>query len=184
MTGGVSRETAGNPSLRPQFTREQEAGIDILALNNRVQLELVRAWQTSKDQIIIIPAVVMTGFSSVRANAALVKGRTYEATLTAYPIRNSNWTWSINANADNTRSTLVEWNRSCFWGSNTTNPDRATERTCSGERAGDMWMQMTAKSVDHLPSWLQDVTRRVRRERRRLPGLGRQGPGDRSDQLV
>ena len=153
-TAGVSRETAGNPSLRPQFTREQEVGIDLLALNNRVQLELVRAWQMSKDQIIVIPAVVMTGFSSVRANAAVVKGRTYEATLTAYPIRSTNWTWSINANADNTRSTLVEWGRSCFWGSNA---GRETERTCAGEHAGDMWMQMTAKNVDHLPSWLQDV---------------------------
>ena len=153
-TAGVSRETAGNPSLRPQFTREQEAGIDLLAFNNRLQLELVRAWQMSRDQIIIIPAVVMTGFSSVNANAALVKGRTYEATLTAYPIRNTNWTWSINANADNTRSTLVEWGRSCFWGSNA---GRETERTCSGEHAGDMWMQMTAKKIDHLPSWLSDV---------------------------
>ena len=88
------------------------------------------------------------------ANAALVKGRTYEATLTAYPIRSTNWTWSINANADNTQSTLVEWGRSCFWGSNV---GRDMEYTCDGEHAGDMWMQMTAKNVDHLPSWLQDV---------------------------
>ncbi len=151
---GITRGTAGNPTLRPQFTREQEAGIDLLAFDNRVQLELVRAWQTSKDQIILIPATVISGYSSLMANAALVKGRTYEATLTAYPVRSRNWTWSINANADNTRSTLVEWGRSCFWGSNV---GRETEYTCDGEHAGDMWMQMTAKNLDHLPSWLQDV---------------------------
>jgi TonB-linked SusC/RagA family outer membrane protein len=151
---GITRGTAGNPSLKPQFTREQEAGIDILAFNNRVQLELVRAWQMSRDQIIIIPAVVITGYSSALANAALVKGRTYEATLTAYPIRNQNWTWSINANADNTRSTLVEWGRSCFWGSNA---GRETEFTCDGEHAGDMWMQKTVRSLNELPSWLQNV---------------------------
>jgi TonB-linked SusC/RagA family outer membrane protein len=151
---GITRGTAGNPFLRPQFTREQEAGIDMLLFNNRVQLELVRAWQMSKDQIILIPATVISGYSSLMANAALVKGRTYEATLTAYPVRSKNWTWSINANADNTRSTLVEWGRSCFWGSNV---GRETEFTCDGEHAGDMWMQMTAKNIDHLPSWLQDV---------------------------
>ena len=153
-TGGLSRETAGNPFLRPQFTREHEVGIDVLAFNNRVQLELVRAWQTTKDQIIIVPAAVITGYSSLNANAALVKGRTYEATLTAYPVRGRNWTWSINANADNSVTTLVEWGRSCFWGSNA---GRETERTCSGERAGDMWMQKTVRGVDELPSWLQSV---------------------------
>jgi TonB-linked SusC/RagA family outer membrane protein len=151
---GITRGTAGNPTLRPQFTREQEAGVDLLAFNNRVQLELVRAWQMSKDQIILIPATVISGYSSLMANAALVKGRTYEATLTAYPIRSRDWTWSINANADNTRSTLVEWGRSCFWGSNV---GRETEYTCDGEHAGDMWMQRTVRSLDNLPSWLADV---------------------------
>ena len=117
-TGGLSRETAGNPSLRPQFSREQEIGVDVLALDNRLQLELVRAWQTTKDQIIIVPATVITGYSSVSANAAVIKGRTYEATMSMYPLRTSNWTWSIDANAHNSRTKLVEWGRSCFWGSN------------------------------------------------------------------
>ena len=150
-TGGLSRETAGNPSLRPQFSREQEIGIDMLALDNRLQLELVRAWQTTKDQIIIVPATVITGYSSVSANAAVIKGRTYEATMSMYPLRTRNWTWSIDANAHNSRTKLVEWGRSCFWGSNA---DREHERTCAGEQAGDFWMERTVRSSDELPSWL------------------------------
>jgi TonB-linked SusC/RagA family outer membrane protein len=150
-TDGVRRETAGNPSLRPQFSREQEVGIDMLALDNRLQLELVRAWQTTKDQIIIVPATVITGYSSVSANAAVVKGRTYEATMTMYPLRTQNWTWSVDANAHNSETKLVEWGRSCFWGSNA---GREHERTCAGERAGDFWMERTVRSVEELPSWL------------------------------
>ena len=63
-TSGLARETAGNPSLKPQFTREHDFGIDILAFNNRAQLELVYARQTSRDQIIIVPA---TGNETVGA---------------------------------------------------------------------------------------------------------------------
>ena len=133
-TSGLSRENAGNPSLKPQFTREHDFGLDILAFNNRAQLELVYARQTSRDQIIIVPATVITGYSSVSANAAKVKGRTYEATLTLVPVNNRNTRWSVNFVADNTQTTLVEWERSCFWGSNA---GREHERTCAGERAGD-----------------------------------------------
>jgi hypothetical protein len=34
-SGGVTRNNQGNPNLRPQFTREQEVGIDIIGFNNR-----------------------------------------------------------------------------------------------------------------------------------------------------
>ena len=149
---GVTRENAGNPSLKPQFTREQEVGLDIIALNNRLQLELVYAHQKTTDQMIIIPATVITGFSSMRANAAEVKGRTYEASLQAYPVRTRNFTWSVNAVADNSDTRLVEWNRSCFWGSNA---GREHEFTCAGERAGDFYVKRTVRSVDELPSWLR-----------------------------
>src|SRR5690606_18667643 len=105
---------------------------------NRVQLELVYAKQNSRDQIILVPATVISGYASLYANAARVEGRTYEATITAYPIRTQNVTWSVNAVMDNSETKLVEWNRSCFWGSNA---GRTHERTCAGERAGDFWMQ-------------------------------------------
>jgi len=152
-TSGLTRENAGNPQLKPQFTREQEVGLDLIAFNNRVQLELVYAHQMSRDQIIIVPAVVATGYSSLRANAALMSGRTLEMTLQAYPIRTQNFSWSVTAIADNTKTILKEWGRSCFWGSNS---GREHEFTCAGQRMGDFWMQRTVRSRDELPSWLQD----------------------------
>lgn len=150
---GLSRETAGNAALKPQFTREQEVGIDLIAFNNRMSLELVYAHQMTRDQMIVVPATVITGFSSVRANAAVMKGRSYEATLQAYPIRRQNLTWSVNAVADNSVTRITDWNRSCFWGSNA---GREHEFTCAGERAGDFWVQNTVESRDELPVWLQD----------------------------
>ncbi|HSJ23654.1 MAG TPA: SusC/RagA family TonB-linked outer membrane protein [Longimicrobiales bacterium] len=152
-SAGLSKSTAGNPALKPEFTREHDWGIDLIAFGNRMQLELVYAKQHTKDNIIVLPATVISGYNSFRANAGAMEGRTYEMTLTAYPIRRQNLTWSINAIADNSRHTLTEWGRACFWGSNA---GRTHEFTCAGEQAGNFWVQRTARSHDELPSWLQD----------------------------
>jgi TonB-linked SusC/RagA family outer membrane protein len=150
---GLSKSTAGNPALSPEFTREHDIGLDIIAFNNRVQLELVYATQTTKDNIIILPATVMSGYNSFRANAGAMKGNTLEATLQAFPIRTRDLTWSLTAVADKSVNTLTEWNRACFWGSNA---GRGHEFTCAGERAGNFWMQRLAKEHSDLPSWLED----------------------------
>jgi TonB-linked SusC/RagA family outer membrane protein len=151
-TSGLTRETAGNPQLRPSFTREQEVGIDMIAFNNKVQLELVYANQVSSDQIIIVPATVATGYSSVRANAGVLTGHTLEATLQYNAIRNQNLQWTISATADKTDTRLTEWERSCFFGSNTS---REHEYTCAGQRMGDFWIHKFTATTAELPSWLQ-----------------------------
>jgi hypothetical protein len=150
-TTGLSKNTAGNPSLKPSFTQEYDLGVDVIAFNNRLQLELVYAKQTTSDNIITLPATVISGYNSFYANAAKMEGRTYEATLTAFPIRTRNVTWSIGAVADNSVTRLTEWERSCFYGSNA---GREHEFTCAGQRAGDFWVQRTLRRPDELPSWL------------------------------
>jgi TonB-linked SusC/RagA family outer membrane protein len=152
-TTGLSKSTAGNPALKPEFTREHDVGIDFIGFGNRMQLELVYARQMTRDNIIVLPATVMSGYNSFRANAAKMSGRTYEMTLTAYPIRRRDLTWSLTAIADNSVNTLEEWGRACFWGSNA---GRSHEFTCAGERAGNFWVQRTARSHNDLPSWLQN----------------------------
>jgi TonB-linked SusC/RagA family outer membrane protein len=149
---GLSKSTAGNPALKPEFTREHDVGIDLIAFGNRMQLELVYARQFTRDNIILLPATVMSGYNSFRANAAKMEGRTYEVTLTAFPIRRSDLTWSLTAVADNSRNKLVEWGRACFFGSNA---GRTHEFTCAGESAGDFWVQKMMRDVNDLPSWLQ-----------------------------
>jgi len=150
---GLYKENAGNPSLKPSFTQEYDTGIDIIAFNNRMQLELVYAKQTTSDNIILLPATVISGYSSFYANAATMEGRTFEATLTAFPIRTRDVTWSLGAVADNSVTKLTEWGRACFWGSNA---GRTHEYTCAGERAGDFWVQRTLRGPGELPSWLTD----------------------------
>jgi TonB-linked SusC/RagA family outer membrane protein len=148
-TGGLSRNTAGNAQLRPQFTREQEFGIDVIGFNNRVQLELVYASQVSRDQIIALPITVITGFNSVMGNGATIQGHTYEATIQAYPVRTRNTTWNLSLVADRGDNKITHWGRACFFGSNA---GRTHEYTCEGERAGDFWTQTHVRSADQLPA--------------------------------
>jgi hypothetical protein len=152
-TAGVTRNNQGNPNLRPQFTREQELGIDIIAFNNRAQLELVYATQMSRDQIIFLPAITMTGFNSVLGNGATIEGQTYEATLQAWPIRTRDLTWNLTTTLDRSRNEITKWERSCFYGSNA---GRTHEYTCEGQSAGDFWVQTLTRSHDQLPSWIQN----------------------------
>jgi hypothetical protein len=149
---GLSRENAGNPQLRPSFTREQEVGIDFIGFNNRLQVELVYASQVSKDQVIIVPATVATGYSSVRANAGVMVGNTYETTVTWNAIRGRNFSLSLNGTADHTETTLTEWDRSCFYTSNTS---REHEYTCAGQKMGQFWIYKFLENKSELPSWLQ-----------------------------
>lgn len=151
---GLTRfATAGNSQLRPHFTREQEVGLDLIALNNRLSLELVYAWHMSRDQMITVPATVISGYSSVRANAGVMTGRTFEATVEVFPIRSPSTTWSLNLVMDNSKNFIKEWDRSCFFGSNA---GRYHEFNCAGERMGAWWVETHATRADKLPLWLQD----------------------------
>jgi hypothetical protein len=152
-TGIPSRGNQGNPNLKPQFTREQEFGIDMIGFDNRVQVELVYAMQESRDQIIWLPAVVMSGYNSVRGNGAVIEGNTYELSVEAWPVRRPDLQWNLGVVLDRSRNEITEWNRSCFWGSNA---GRNHERTCVGASAGDFWLSQHTTSFDDLPAWLDE----------------------------
>lgn len=149
----LTRNNQGNPNLRPNFTREQEVGLDIIALNNRLQVEAVYAFQTSRDQIIALPAVTVSGFNSVQGNGAVIEGHTYELSVQAWPIRSRDLQWNLGVVLDRSGNEITQWNRSCFWGSNA---GRNHERTCAGASAGDWWLSSLTRDVSELPVWLED----------------------------
>jgi TonB-linked SusC/RagA family outer membrane protein len=155
-TGGVSRYTQGNPNLKPQFTREQDIGIDIIGFNNRVQLELVYAFQTSRDQVITVPAINISGFSQVRANGGTIRGHTYEATIQAFPVRTRDFTWNLSVTLDKSGNEVTYWGRTCYVGTQ----DGFTggnQFMCEGSQVGDFYMTKLTRTLDELPSWLQPI---------------------------
>jgi TonB-linked SusC/RagA family outer membrane protein len=156
-SGAVTRYTQGNANLRPQFTREQDIGLDIIAFNNRVSLELVYAFQVSRDQVITLPAINISGFSNVRGNGATIEGNTIEATIQAYPIRTRDLTWNMSLVMDRSRNEITYWNRSCYVGTQS-GFTGGNQFVCEGSQMGDFYMTSLTKSMDDLPSWLQEIS--------------------------
>lgn len=87
-----------NPNLRPNMISNMEAGMDISILKNRINYTITAYQNNSKDQIVKIPTLWETGYSNRMINAGEVRNRGLEMTLNTFPVRNKNFSWSVNAN--------------------------------------------------------------------------------------
>lgn len=107
--GSVTPVNLGNRSLKPEFSVEQEAGIDA-ALLGRFVLGLTYANSVTEDQILQVPLPAFTGFRSQWQNAGTLENTTWEASLEARLLRTQNFRWSARVLYDRTRSTITELN--------------------------------------------------------------------------
>lgn len=87
-----------NPNLRPNMITNMEAGMDVSILKNRINYTITAYQNNSKDQIVKIPTLWETGYSNRMINAGEVRNRGVEMTLNTFPVRNKNFSWSVNAN--------------------------------------------------------------------------------------
>jgi TonB-linked SusC/RagA family outer membrane protein len=154
-TNGLTRNSAGNSQLKPQFTTEQEFGITSILFSSKLSVELVYARQTTKDQIIGLPVPTISGFNTVVGNAGTVTGNTFEITLNAPVINRRDLTLSLTAVADRSRNKITEWGRACFFGHTIASELSNHEYSCAGEQRGDFWGARHIRAVEELPSWLQ-----------------------------
>ncbi len=129
-TGAVTKNTLGNRDLKPEKAVEIEAGVDMIVAN-RYSLALTYARQTTSDQLIQLPLPAVVGYTAQWVNTGVQSGRTYEATLEARLISRPNLSWSMNLVADHMRSTIDEWNRSCFIDT--------LRNICAGASLTEMW---------------------------------------------
>ena len=147
--GGVSKGTLGNRFLGPERTTEREAGLDMI-IDDRFQLELTYATQTTTDQIIQIPQPAPTGYSNRWMNSGEITGTTYELTFQALMVQRPGFTWDMTMIADRTTSEITEWNRPCYF----TGTGGMIHR-CLGANRSQMWGQRHLLSHSELPEWHQ-----------------------------
>ncbi|MGH7476483.1 MAG: SusC/RagA family TonB-linked outer membrane protein [Longimicrobiales bacterium] len=106
--GRVSPVTLGNTNLKPEFSIEQEAGIDAGFLGNRFILGLTYANAVTEDQILPVPLPAYSGFGTQWRNAGTLESNTWEATLEANLVQTPDLSWSARLLYDRTRSTITE----------------------------------------------------------------------------
>lgn len=96
-----------NPGLRPNMITNIEGGMDFSILKNRISYTITAYQNNSKDQIVRIPTLWETGYSNRVINAGEVRNRGLEMTLNTYPVKNQNFSWSVNANWAMNRNEII-----------------------------------------------------------------------------
>ncbi len=147
--GRLTKSTLGNRRLKPEFSIEQEAGIEI-GLLDRFLLDITYAHTETRDQILQVPLTPVYGYDSQWQNAGTLESRTWEASLRAFIIQQRNFNWSATVLFDRTRSEITEFDRTPFrWGPYNSFFNR------EGEEFGAMygWKWMTR--YDQLPGELE-----------------------------
>ncbi len=82
-------------NLKPERTRELEAGVDIGFLKDAADLSFTWYKRTSVDVILLIPVAASSGFTVEGANAARIRNSGVELSLNVRPITRRNVTWDV-----------------------------------------------------------------------------------------
>lgn len=109
VAGGRIRPiNLGNTALKPEFSIEQEAGVDAAFLDGRAVLGVTYANTVTEDQILQVPLPAFSGFQTQWRNAGTLESNTWEASLDARLMQTDNFLWSARVLFDRTRSTITE----------------------------------------------------------------------------
>jgi len=146
----ITPVTLGNKDLKPEFATEQEMGIDLL-LFGRLSLDLTYAMTEVTDQILQVPALAYTGFSTQWRNAGTLESNTFEATLNATLLRRPGFTWNARLLLDRTQQEITQLDVPAY---QTGTGDQGLDNNFyvrEGEAIGAFYGFQFATKCSHLP---------------------------------
>lgn len=106
--GRISPVSLGNKDLKPEFSTEHEAGLDIGLFNFKAVASLTYAKSKTENQILPVPQPSYTGFTRQWRNAGTIESKTWEASLDLRLIERPDFNWSARVLFDRTRSEVTE----------------------------------------------------------------------------
>ncbi|MBO9564924.1 MAG: SusC/RagA family TonB-linked outer membrane protein [Niastella sp.] len=92
--------TGGNQNLRPELTKQQDMGVEMKFLKNRLGIDFTYYTLRSSDQILSARSSYLTGYILKFINGGLVENRGLEIQLTGTPIQTKDFNWDITLNFD------------------------------------------------------------------------------------
>ncbi|QNF33686.1 SusC/RagA family TonB-linked outer membrane protein [Adhaeribacter swui] len=99
--------TRNNPNLKPERTKSFEAGLEMSFLTNRVGFDVTYYKASTVDQIIPIQVSTTSGFNFAYVNSGEVENKGFEVTAFVNPIKNDNFSWTLNANWTRNRNQVI-----------------------------------------------------------------------------
>ena len=91
--GTVVGATAGDPNIRPELTKEIEAGVDATLWNGRGNLELTLYSRKTSDLLVPLTPAPTTGFSLAFVNGGKIQNQGLEIGAGVTPIHTPSFDW-------------------------------------------------------------------------------------------
>ena len=139
--GAIFPINLGNRSLKPEFTTEREAGINFVFFEN-MGLDLTYAWQTTDDQLLLVPQPAFVGFSNQWQNAGEISAQTYEVSLRYAAIDRQDMGLQFRLNWDKTKQEVTRLDVPDF--------TQGTFFVSEGRPLGELWGEVLATACEQL----------------------------------
>ncbi|HET8625505.1 MAG TPA: SusC/RagA family TonB-linked outer membrane protein [Gemmatimonadales bacterium] len=93
--GGLFSDTTAAGDLKPERTKEFEAGFDLGLFNDVADLSFTWYRRKSSDVILTLPVAISTGFLNVARNAGEITNKGVEIALNVRPITRRDFAWDV-----------------------------------------------------------------------------------------
>ncbi len=95
IQGFTLSNTAGDPNLGPEFTRNKEITLELGLFKRRLNIEATRYWQKSTNLIFAVPVSAASGITSMVTNAGDMSNKGVELAINAIPVIIGDFKWQM-----------------------------------------------------------------------------------------
>lgn len=100
--------TQGNPDLKPEFTKQLEAGAEVKFLKNRLGFDVAYYDNRTEDQIIALRLSYASGAILKFINGGTTQNKGVELQVKGTPVQTKNFNWDITVNFSRNRNKILE----------------------------------------------------------------------------
>lgn len=104
---GVGTNRLGNPDLKWEKTAQNDAGVELGLLGNRINLEADYYYRKTTDMLLNAPLPQATGYASIFRNVGSMENKGLEFTLNTVNIKTKDFTWSTTFNISMNRNKVL-----------------------------------------------------------------------------
>ena len=108
LSGFEMSGTNANYDLKPEFVYSWEVGTQLNFLRDRIRFEATYAYADAQDQALEVNSSYVTGFSSAMLNAARMRSKSLELSLSGDIVATKDWRFTLGANYTHNDNRAIE----------------------------------------------------------------------------
>ena len=147
LYGGLATlifSNAGNRNLKWETSKKFDVGLNFGILNERINIEVDYFKNDISNLILRVPQAPSAGLpNSILSNVGKMYNKGIEITLNTVPVRNKNFTWTMNFNYTNIQNRVTELAPGLTEVLTATSGLETVNRTAVGQSVGSIWVVRT-----------------------------------------